>query len=998
MAYTFVVRSYEKEHARLNPEQKLAVDTVEGPVMVVAGPGTGKTQVLAMRVASILKKTQARPSNVLCLTFSTAGATAMRERLRELIGSDAYGVTVDTVHGFCDGIIRKNAPTFSEWSAGNAISDLEKYKVMMRIINEVSGSSALINPKNPYDRIPAILGRISDCKREGKTLEDLKKVAGEYDSIMAEKSKKGTKVHEKNLLQAKKFHEFIDLFRRYADHLHEESLYDYDDMILNVLKALQEEEWLLVSLQERYQYILVDEAQDLNGAQWKVIERLTTYDALPHDPNFFLVGDDDQSIYRFQGANMEHLIGFRDRFPKAPIIVLTTNYRSTQPILDAAGKLIAHNEERLIARMPDLKKDLKAFSEEEGIVPALLRPPSDTAETWLIADICEDRIASGIPPEEIAVLVQTNGELFPLYDALRARSIPVVLQGKSDLLTHPIVVQALAILRCIESISDDAFVHAIACESFGCHPADIARVIAVARQEKRKFTDILLQDDLAELGLTHPEVILAARDILFDLQQKQESRSVLQTVEAVLREPKLGGDDTRALDPLDLAAIEAFFQYVKKRCLDHPFLTLLAFMDDLKFYADKGFSRLRLSYQMPHLVSAGVQLLTAHQSKGLEFHTVLLAGFREGHWDERSNPSGLSIPEDLLFGWENEQKRFEKHQDERRVAYVAMTRAKRELIMLCPKEFSVGERARPIAPSAFFAEAGPLPENEGILKHPEESSLLLLRPKREVDEELQAYLRERIASFSLSPSSLTAFLENPEEFRRVHLLRQPEQLEEKSIRALAYGSAVHWALKEWASARKAGKESDVTKFLADFEWHLSEKNILTQHQRDDLFSQAKIDLPKYVAARLHNSTPCIYSIERDYAARLGDIPIKGKIDRIDTASVNSGDAIVIDFKTGKPKAPGAIRGGIEAGAISRTSDGANFRQLVFYALLLEQAEPLLTPQAFCLEYIGERGDEPISRQFSVTDQEKDSLRVLIHDVWKKIIALDFTPLDHSASL
>lgn len=988
------MRSYEKEHERLNPEQKLAVDTVEGPVMVVAGPGTGKTQVLAMRVASILKKTQARPSNILCLTFSTAGATAMRERLRELIGSDAYGVTVDTVHGFCDGIIRKNAPTFTEWSAGTAISDLEKYKLMIRIINEVSGSFSMINPKNPYDRIPAILQRISDCKREGKTLEDLRKVADEYESIMEEKSKKGTKAHDKNVLQAKKFREFTELFKRYGEHLLEEGMYDYDDMILTVIKALQEEEWLLLSLQERYQYILVDEAQDLNGAQWKVIERLTTYDAVPHDPNFFLVGDDDQSIYRFQGANMEHLLGFKDRFPKAPVIVLTTNYRSTQPILDAAGRLIAHNEERLIGRMPDLKKDLKAFAKEEGIVPTLLRPPSDTAETWCIADLCEERIAKGIPPEEIAVLVQTNGELFPLYDVLRARGIPVVLQGKSDLLTHPIVSQALAILRYIEIGSDDAFLHALACESFGCHPADIARIIGVARDEKKKAVDILLKEDLASLGLTDQDVLVRARDVLLDLRQKCDSRSALQTTEAVLREAGLSGG--KNLDPLDLAAIEAFFQYVKKRCLEQPFLTLHAFMDDLKFYADKGFSRLRLSYQMPHLVTSGVQLLTAHQSKGLEFHTVLLAGFREGHWDERSNPSGLSVPEDLLFGWETEQKRFEKHQDERRVAYVAMTRAKRELLLLCPKEFSVGERARPVAPSAFFAEAGPLPEHDGVLKEPEKSSLLLLKPEKNLDAELKAYLQERIASFALSPSSLTAFLENPEEFMRVHLLRQPEHLDESSLRALGYGSAVHWALKEWAAAKKAGKEASVEKFLEDFTWHLNEKNILTKGQRDDLLSQAKTDLPKYFTARLETSTPVVYSVERDYAARLGDIPLKGKIDRIDLASATSGDAIIIDFKTGKPKAPAAIRGGIEAGQVSRTADGANFRQLVFYALLLEQAEPLLTPQAFCLEYIGERAEDPISRQFSVSDQEKDSLRKLIKDVWQKIVALDFTPLEHSA--
>lgn len=991
---------FEEQIERLNTEQRRAVDTVEGPVMVVAGPGTGKTQVLAMRVANILKKTHAKPANILCLTFSTSGAVAMRERLRSIIGPDAYAVTVSTVHGFCDSVITRNATTFSAWESKKPLSDLEKYRLLQSIIDAVSGTSALINPKNPYDRIPDILGRISDCKREGKTLNDLLDVAEEFDALMESKSKKGTKQHEKNVVQARKFRDFVGLFERYQHELEERGLYDYDDMILEVIAALSAEEWLLQSLQERYQYILVDEAQDLNGAQWKVIEKLTTYANVPHEPNFFLVGDDDQSVYRFQGANMEHLLGFRDRFPKAPVIVLTTNYRSTQKILDAAGRLITHNEERLIGRIPGLRKDLQAFTKEQGQDPTLLRPPSDTAEPWLVADLIEERLKAGLSPEEIAVLVQTNAELFPMYEVLRARRLPVILMGKSDLLTHPVVSQALTILRSIDAASDNAFIRALSCESFGCHPADIGRIITASRSEKRTVRDLLLQADQSAIAFADRETLIRSRDILFDLEQKQHSRSVLDTVEHVLRESGLSMEHREA-DPLDLAAIEAFFRYVKQRCLDHPFLTLHAFMSDLNLYADEGYSQLRLTYQMPHLVTSGVQLLTAHQSKGLEFHTVILSGFREGHWDDRSSRSGLSVPEDLLFGWESEQKRYEKHQDERRVAYVAMTRAKRELFMLCPKEFAVGERARAIAPSAFFAEAGPLPEADGVLRDPEHSSLLLLQPEAKPDLELEAYLRERIRNFSLSPSSLSAFLEDPRVFRDVHLLGQPEQLTESSVRSLGYGSAVHWALKEWATAVKAGSAFGINECIVAFQWYLDERTILTRKQRDDLLSQAKDALPTYFARRLQDAKPFIYAIERDYRAVLSDpadpsgsgIPLKGKIDRIDLASATSADAVVIDYKTGRPKAPGAIRGGIEPGIVSKTRDGDNFRQLVFYSLLLEQAEPLLVPQAFSLEFIGERGEEPVCRQFEILESEKEDLRSLIRTVWKKILALDFTKLE-----
>ncbi|HVW66166.1 MAG TPA: ATP-dependent DNA helicase [Candidatus Peribacteraceae bacterium] len=991
--------TFDQHFEKLNPEQRKAVEAIEGPVMVVAGPGTGKTQVLGMRVANILKKTQARPSEILCLTFSIAGATAMRDRLRQLIGADAYGVTVSTVHGFCDSIIRRNASAFSDWSLKKPLSDIDRYTMMRDIIDQLGADMALIHPKRPYDRIPDIISRISDCKREGKTLEDLQKVANEYDVEMAGKSRAGTKANTNNRLAAQKFREFIRIFARYQEMLEETETYDYDDMILTVLDVLNQEEWLLLNLQERYQYILVDEAQDLNGGQWKVIERLTTYDTVPHDPNFFLVGDDDQSIYRFQGANMEHMLRFCDRFPSAPVIVLTENYRSTQTILDAAGRLIAHNDERLIGRLPDLTKDLHAYTAEKGIEPILLRPPSDTAEPWLIADLCEERIVAGIPPEEIAVLVQTNRELKPIYDVLRARKLPVIMQGKADLLTHRVVSQALTILRCLLADTDRDFIHALACDCFGCNSADVARVISTALETKKGERDVLLSIETSEVSFADRECLLYARDTLFALVQKQTSRTVLETVEATLRESHLipDGDDA---DPLDLAAIEAFFHYVKDLCLDRPMLTLKQFLHDLEWYADDSFAQLRLTYAVPHLVTSGIQLLTAHQSKGLEYHTVILSQFREGHWDERKSRASVAVPEELLFGWESERKRAEKHQDERRVAYVAMTRAKRELIMLCPHEFVVGERARPVAPSAYFAEAGPLPERDEQLKQPEEASLLLLHPKRDLNADVEAYVRSRLEHFELSPSSLSAFLDDPQAFLNHHLLYLPEKLTEESMRAMAYGNAVHWALKEWAGALQKKSPATIEKFLQDFEWNLRERNVLIPKEYDALVRLAHQTLPAYFTGRLQSQTPVIYAVERSYNARIAggttsavSIPIKGKIDRIDLLSETSGDAIVIDFKTGKPKSQNAIRGNAEDGSVSRTADdGAYFRQLVFYALLLEQAEPLLHPQSFVIEFVGEREDEPVTRPFTISDAEKESLRRLIRDVWAKIQALDFTPL------
>ncbi len=996
--------NFEQEYVRLNVEQKKAVDTIDGPVMVVAGPGTGKTQTLAMRVANILRKTQMRPSNILCLTYSVSGATAMRERLRKLIGADAYGVTVSTIHAFAQSVIDHNAIVFEEWSAKQQLTDIEKYRELNKIIDQISSQSELINLKDPYAKDGDLLMRISQVKREGKSIKDLERVAAEYEAALAVKSKPGTKAHEKNLLTAKKFNDFIEIVRRYQAMLAETGRYDYDDMILNVLAALREEDWLLQSLQERYQYILVDEFQDLNGSQYALIDLLTTYEGIQNDPNIFVVGDDDQAIYRFQGANYLQMLGFHNRFPRAPVIALTTSYRSTQSILDAARALIEQNSERLVGKIPGLQKLLTAASGKRGEEPVLLRPPSDTAEPWLIADLIEERLGRGVPYEEIAVLVRKNHELFPLYDVLRSRGIPVLLRGKTDLLTHPLILQTLAILHAVEDPrSDPKLSAALACDCFAIPPSDLARLHGAARERKKRLHDVLMDAEKLGINFLDCSKISAARETILRLESQVPLRTVLETVEHVIRDlgiiPLPSDAALESIDPRDAAAVEAFFNYVKNRCLDKPAYTYREFLSDLRFYADPLYGQARLTYELPHLTSNGIRLMTAHQSKGLEFDTVIISNLRDGHWDGSQARSMVSIPEDLLFGWEKEQKSTERHEDDRRLMFVAATRARSELIMVCPREQTVGEKLRTISPSAFFAEMGALSEQDAAIKDPQGASVLL-RPKAKLmDGASEAYVRERLKTFALSATSLNRFLRDPREFLLVDLLQQPEHFDEGAVRRIGYGQAVHWALKEWAAALQKKNEFGITELLEAFDWHLRERTILTEKQREDLHALGTQALTRYFEQRLAGQSPLLYAIEKDYRARLLEpsnpddegIPLKGKIDRIDIESPTSSVATVIDYKAGKGKTELEIRGGAEEGTVSRTEDGGQFRQLVFYALLLEQGDPMLRPTVFALEYLGEKGEHPIRRNFTVTEAEKVALKMLIRDVWSKILSLDFNP-------
>lgn len=978
-------QGFAREFAKLNPNQRLAVETIEGPLLVVAGPGTGKTQVIGMRVANILNRTQMRPGNILCLTFSKSGATAMRKRLRKLIGSDAYRVTVNTIHGFCNEIIGAHPHVFEQWNAMSPIGDIEKYKEMNKIIDQKITHSELLSKKYPYQKTKDILSRISQLKREGAVDPAfLEEVAKKYENEMAGKSREGTKAHEKNLLAARKFRDFLDLFASYQEMLRTKGKYDYDDMILRVIDALKEEDWLLASVQERYQYILVDEFQDTNGAQYALIDLLSRDPTGDNKANICVVGDDDQAIYRFQGANLTNILSFRAAFPSAPIVTLTQSYRCTQPILDAAENLISQNTERLVSSVEGLTKHLTAVTQEQGTPPYLALAPSDTVEPWVIADLIEKRMQEGIPLEEIAVLVQTNRELSSVHEVLRARDIPVQMSGKLDLLTNPVVCDLIAVLKAVHKPEDSsALASALSLDCFHCNAADLARVFRERRSLGTSLQNVLLDLEQAEWknALQGVESILHARDILLDLYHKSSSRTLLHTVEHALKDTSLLKDiDAEAMDIINFASVHEFFERIKERTAENPAYTFSDFLEDLSYYENPDFGDLRMSYDLPHLSSTGVQLMTAHKSKGLEFHTVILANFREGHWDSRRNPSMLSVPEDLLFGWQKDQKNFEQSQDERRVAFVAMTRAKRELIFTCPKELSSGDSLKSVSVSAFFAESGNLEEQEVAIESPEKLSILLKAPRRELREETKAFLRERLEDFALSPSALNDFLdgeEGPQKFLERHLLMIPEAKDPK----LAYGNAVHHALAKWALRKQAGEAMSKDDMLTLFKAHLEEREMMTSQEqvRFDILGTQTIS--RYFDSVLSGESPHIFTIEHGIATHLGDIPIKGKIDRIDTLEPDSKIAIVYDYKTGKPKTP------------KQLEDYGYNRQLAFYALLIEQSTLPITPSEFVLEFLGEEAEGPMRRSMEIGETQKSELRNVITNVWEKIQNLDFTPLE-----
>ena len=362
--------TFSKYYNDLNAEQKLAVDTIDGPVLVIAGPGTGKTQILGARIGKILIETDTDPGNILCLTYTDAGAVAMRRRLLSFIGPAAYKVNIYTFHAFCNDIIQDNLFYF-EKSSLDPVSELEQIQLLRELVDSFPQKHPLKRYRSDaYYEVKNLRSLFSTMKREGYTAAFIEDKINYYladiptrEKYIYKKSGNGFKKGdikkaelEEQIERMEKLRAAIHEFGRFQYLMHERGRYDYDDMINWVIKAFTENQDLLRRYQEKYQYILVDEYQDTSGTQNKVVELLINF---WDNPNVFVVGDDDQSIYRFQGASEDNMSDFRNSYLKdLLVVVLTNNYRSTQPILDVSKHLISRNTSRLVYKMNELSKDL----------------------------------------------------------------------------------------------------------------------------------------------------------------------------------------------------------------------------------------------------------------------------------------------------------------------------------------------------------------------------------------------------------------------------------------------------------------------------------------------------------------------------------------------------------------------------------------------------------------------------------------------------------------
>jgi len=983
---------FQKSYKALNKEQKKAVDTIEGPVMLVAGPGTGKTQTLALRIANILQKTDTSASSILALTFTESGARAMKNRLISLVGPTAYDVTISTFHSFCADVIRQNPADFTLDPFAEPLSELEKFKLIYALI----GSSRLsdLRPVNaPYHYVKAILSAISNLKREGVSPDRLDKLLDQEQADFDEGDLAPSvlKVVAKNLAKNR---ELALIYRDYQAALAHNQTFDFEDMINFVRDAFSKSAELLASYQERFQYFLVDEYQDTNNGQNELLLLLAGF--WGDKANIFVVGDPDQCIYRFSGASIENMLGFVKQYPEATVITLSTNYRSTQLILDAAESVIKHNSTRINDVVKDLNPHLVSSPKSTGNQLALATVSSSTAEGVYLAQAIQKLIKSGTKPSEIAVIYRANADAKSLSDIFIKYGLDYAVQGGGDVLADPTVLHFLKILSVIYDLrtkEDDLNLFTILhYDIFHVDPLDVLKISRAASDHKATLFDVIADTSLlSSLALTTKAEIVAVLAKLATWQGIDANSTFVEFFEKVLNE---SGYLNWVLHEPDahnrLARLNTLFSSAKQmNSLDHA-LNLKTYLENIDLMQTHA---IRLEETQFGIRDNAIVLTTAHSAKGLEWEHVFLYKVVDGAWGNNAVRDLIKLPASILpltgARLEKEELKARNLEDERRLFYVALTRAKKTLTLSYAGGYSTYGKVRQATPSLFLTEITPdylhtvdtVQTEAEVASHLEKLLTLPTNKASSLKSEETAFLQNIVDNFSLSATALNSYLQCAYLFKLNNLLKVPRA----KAGYLAFGTAVHASLETFLRQfMDTGSLPPQDFLLSSFKAALA-KQIMTQAEYDKRLEQGIKVLTAYFKFFEADFTAPLL-LENFSKVQLGDITLTGKLDRIEWLDQIKKTARVVDYKTGKPKTKGQIMGTTE------DSRGDLHRQLVFYKLLIDLDNRLNFKFGEAeLDFVQAPSDTGKSGQhrFEISDVDVDDLKSTIRKAMAEIRALHF---------
>lgn len=861
---------------KLNPEQKKSVLHEQGPLLIIAGAGTGKTTVITHKISHLIVDKKINPNEILALTFTDKAAYQMQEKVDILV---PYGFTdtwISTFHSFGDRILRENAleigidPDFKVLTRPQAAVFFREnlFKFHLEFYRPLG---------NPTKFVDAMIALFSRARDEDVSPKEYMKYAQSLKE-QAAKDKNDEALKE----EAEKHTELARCYSDYQDLLLKTGKVDFANQFFLALKLLREHPSVLKRYQNQFKYILVDEFQDTNYAQFELVKLL----AAKHR-NLTVVADDDQSIYKWRGAAISNILGFMDHYPESEKIALTLNYRSTQPILDSAYQLIKNNNPDRFEVQANIDKKLVGLT-KKGKAPEHMHFDTLSSECDWVAELIQKEIKKGKRQyKDFAILVRANSTADPFLRALNMRGIPWQFSGNQGLYTKSEIRLCISFLRVVSNPADSLSLFYLAASSLYNVPSmELAQAMHFSKRKQWDLFFTLSHLDKIEGQNFSSEFLDANSKLLADIEKYVGSAKDYTTgrlLYAFLSETgwlaELAKDET-AKNEETLCNLAKFFDIVKNFEYATNEDRVLYFVNYLDMLIDAGDDP---AVSEAELDTPAVNVMTIHKAKGLEFPVVFLVSLVETKfpWPRRSEP--IELPEPLI---KDVLPMGDYHlQEERRLFYVAMTRAKEELYLTSAVDYGTKQ---PRKISRFVKEAVDEKREVQAIKASAMQAIERNAPVISMPVPVTAKISDD-KILSLSHYQIDDYRTCPLKYKYVHVLHVPIM----THHTVAYGKALHDAIQYYHEHKMKDRLIKEDEVLKAFQDSFQKEGFISKEHIALRLKSAEAALKNFFREQERSKAVPSF-VEKEFSFVLGHNRIVGRWDRIDVV----GDIVtIVDFKS-----------------------------------------------------------------------------------------------------
>lgn len=873
----------------LNSEQKKAVEYNKGPLLIIAGAGTGKTTVIVEKIKYLIKKNCARPEEILALTFTEKAAAEMVERVDREMPYGYFQMWISTFHSFADQVLRDEAPQIGISSGYRLMSEAET--VIFLKNNLFLFDLKYFRPLgNPNKFLESLLQHFSRLRDENISPDDYLNWAKRQ--VPAEKIEK-----EKSIELAKAYKTYQSLKLR-------ENLFDYSDLIYYLVKLFKSRKNILSSYRKKFKYVLIDEFQDTNIAQYDLLKLLCPPKSRP---KLTIVGDDSQAIYKFRGASVSNILNFMKDYKRARQITLMKNYRSSQVILDAAYRLIKHNDpDTLESRLGISKKLISQNKKVAGeAVKLFLTDSADEEADYVSGEI--KKLKKECQYSDIAILTRANAHAQSFIRSFIRNGIPFQFLGPSTLYKQGEVKDLIAYLKVLNDPEDSVSLFRILCmDIFDIDIKDLTLLMSYSRKTSLSF----FQAIEVYMGFFDKSLYYAERENykkFIPLLSKKSRDKILEIYKMIkkhlgrIKKDTAGQilfyflEDTGLLlkltnykterDEQTAINISKFFNKLKTYESDHENSSVSAVLEYIDMSIELGESP--RAGETDLTAYNAVNIITAHSAKGLEFKSVFLVNLTRGRFPTQARRETIPVPLSLI---KEILPTGDYHlEEERRLFYVGITRAKERVFMTASKYYGEGKREQKISPFVSEALGSEYVEKSVTVKKEERLQLAIFDFKKPKE----IAFKEKYVQSNFSYTQLETFIRCPLQYKYHYVLKIPTP----PTAALAFGDSIHKTLQffyqEFLEDRKIG----LNRLMDLYKKNWMPAGYSSKKHEERMKSEGEKILKVYFK-NYHHANLDIASIEKPFKIKVtSDTNIVGKIDRVD--KLDDGTIEIVDYKTGK---------------------------------------------------------------------------------------------------